>query len=78
MVLRFLVEKHKKQTGLSYEKMARIVDLSRNQFMNVLESGFSDATRLKTIRGFAKLLGMKTWELLRLLDEEDNKPFVSS
>ncbi|GIK37595.1 MAG: hypothetical protein BroJett011_14280 [Chloroflexota bacterium] len=69
--LKYLVEKHKRATGLSYEKMAYHAGLSRNQFVIIVESGLSDGTSLKTIRGIAKLLDMQSWELLKVLEQEN-------
>lgn len=71
--LKELVENKKLSEGLSYEKMARIADISRNQLNIVLENGISDGTTYKTICGFAKLLGMRPWELLKLIDDETNR-----
>lgn len=68
--LKDLVEDMKQRTGLSYERMAREADISRNQFTNVLDTGFIDRTEYKTIRGLAKLLGMEAWQLIKLLEAE--------
>lgn len=68
--LKDLVEDMKQRTGLSYERMAREADISRNQFTNVLDTGLIDRTEYKTIRGLAKLLSMETWELIKLLEAE--------
>lgn len=68
--LSFLVEKARREKGLSYEKVSREVSISLNQLRNVLESGFTNGTQLGTVRGFAKFLGMQPWQLLKILEEE--------
>ena len=68
--LKELVENKKLSEGLNYAEMARIADISRNQLNIVLEGGISDGTAYKTICGFAKLLDMRPWELLKLLENK--------
>jgi hypothetical protein len=69
VTLKDLIEQRRQPENLSIEKMARVVDISRNQFATVMDTGFIDRTTLKTIRGFATLLNMEAWELLKVLDE---------
>lgn len=70
--LRDLVDDKRLSEKLSLEKMSRVVNISRNQFTIVMNTGFTEGTELKTIRGFATLLNMEAWKLLRILDDSDS------
>lgn len=68
--LKELVKSTAKAKGLTMQKMATAADMSLRQFVTVVNSGFTEGTRLGTIQKMAEVLETKPSELIRLTIEE--------